>query len=394
VSAPLVVIAGSVAQKPQHGGHTWQFLQYLLGFRRLGWEVLLLDAVEPDQGDPQAAARFLERTWSRAGLDRRWALAAPDGDWFGMGRDEVMDAVRSSRLLINVMGFLRDEQVLDAAPRRVFLDTDPGFPQMWADLGLHDSFEGHDAFVTIGERIGRSDCTIPLCGRDWITTPQPIALESWPAVGGAAARFTGVASWRGAYGPVDHGGVTYGLRVHEHRRFARLPAATGLPFELALDIHRADERDRLLLEDGRWRLVDPRVVAGDPWSYRRYVQGSGAELAVAKGMYVQSRSGWFSERSICYLASGKPVVAHDTGFAELVDTGAGLLAFRTFDEAVAAVEEVARDPEGHGRAARALAEKHFAAERVLPRLLERLEISTERRPPSQARAAAERSPVR
>jgi len=374
MSAPLVTIAGSMAQKPEHGGHTWQFLQYLLGFRSLGWDVLLLDAMEPDSGDPYQGARFLERTMARAGLDGCWALSMGDGDWLGLHRDDVLDAVGRSELLLNVMGFLRDEDVMNAARLRVFLDTDPGFAQMWSALGLHDAFEGHDAHVTIGERIGRPDCTIPTCGIDWITTPQPVVLDAWPVRLGAAARFTSVASWRGAYGPVEYDGVTYGLRVHEFRRFAELPAHTTLPFELALDIHPDEERDLRLLDANGWTRVDPRSAVGDPWSYRRYVQGSGAEFAVAKGMYVKSRSGWFSERSMCYLASGKPVVTQDTGFSESVETGAGLFAFETLDEAVAAVEEVELNPGEHARAARSVAERHYAASVVLPRLLERLDV--------------------
>jgi len=368
-----VVIAGCVAQKPRHGGHTWQFLQYLLGFRSLGWEVLLVDAM--DEGHPADGARFLRDLMARVGLPDRWALACGDGRWLGRSREDVLAAVARSALLVNVMGYLRDEQILDAARLRVFLDTDPGFGQMWAELGLHDAFEGHDAFVTIGERIGRADCTIPTGARDWITTPQPVALEAWPVSPTDGGAFTGVASWRGAYAPIDFEGVGYGLRVHEFRRLADLPRRTSLPFELALDIHPDETNDLELLANGGWKLVDPRVAAGDPWTYRSYVQGSRAEFAVAKGMYVQSRSGWFSERSMCYLASGKPVVAQDTGFTELLDTGEGLLAFRDLDGAVDCVEEVWRSPRRHARAARALAERHFAASQVLPRLLDRLGVA-------------------
>jgi hypothetical protein len=374
MTAPLAVIAGCVAQKPHHGGHTWQFLQYLLGFRRIGWDVLLLDALDEDCGPLDAGVRFLDGTLRSVGLGGRWALSAGAGRWLGWSREDVLEAVARSRLLINVMGYLRDEEVLDAARMTVFLDTDPGFAQMWAALDLHDAFEGHDAFVTIGERIGRDDCSIPTCGREWITTPQPVALDAWHVASPRRRGFTGVASWRGAYGAIDYEGTAYGLRVHEFRRFADLPRLAALPFELALDIHPAETSDLDLLRRGGWHLVDPRRVAGDPWSYRDYIQGSEAEFAVAKGIYVQSRSGWFSERSICYLASGKPVVAQDTGFSELLETGEGLLAFDSVEDALAAVREVWRDPERHARAARSLAERRFAAERVLPRLLERLEL--------------------
>jgi hypothetical protein len=206
-----------------------------------------------------------------------------------------------------------------------------------------------------------------------VTTPQPVVLDQWPAQDPVpASRFTSVASWRGAYGPVDFGGRTYGLRVHELRRFAELPARAGGTWELALDIHPADAADAQRLGAGGWSLVDPAAVAGTPSGYRRYLQGSGAEVMVAKGMYVQSRSGWVSERSLCYLSSGRPVLAQDTGFTELYPTGEGLLAFRTPEEALAGAEAIRGDPVRHAVAARALAEEHFASDLVLGRLLEQV----------------------
>jgi len=272
------------------------------------------------------------------------------------------------------MGFCTDEELLGAARRRVFLDTDPGFGQMWRELGLADIFAGHDVHVTIGERIGASDCTIPTCGLRWITTPQPVVLDAWPVspLPARARRFTSVASWRGAYGPVDYAGHRYGLRVHQFRRFAALPQLTGARFELALDIHPAEREDIGRLRDGGWTLRDPAAVASTPRSYQRYVRGSWAELMVAKGMYVDTRSGWFSERSICYLASGRPVLAQDTGLGDMYPLGRGLLAFATLEEAIAGVETLRENPRRHAEAARALAEEHFDSDKVLARLVDEL----------------------
>ena len=358
-----VVVAGSVAQKPRHGGHAWVFLQYLLGLRRLGFDVLFLDRLPRD---PHGARRVGE-VMQRFGV----AFSLLDGaSAVGLARADVLARVRSSVFLLNVMGFVRDEDVLAAAPRRVFLDIDPGFPQMWRELGLHDAFAGHDAFVTIGENVGRADCGIPTCGLAWITTPQPVVLGEWPARSANGRGFTTVASWRGTYGPVVYDGKTYGLRVHEFRKFARLPRRTGRPFELALEIDPADAGDRELLAANGWSLVDPARVAGDPFAYRAYVQGSKAELMVAKNMYVETRSGWVSDRSICFLASGKPVVAQDTGLGGRYPAREGLLTFSTLDEAAAAVEEVERDYERHARAARALAEDRFDSDKVLTRLID------------------------
>ena len=363
---PSIIVAGSVAQKPRHGGHTWVFLQYLLGFPRLGYDVLFLDRATPD-----ADFGFVARVMDAFELRDSYAVLG-DG---GLSRADVLRRVRRSALLLNVMGFVDDDEILDAAPLSVFLDIDPGFPQMWHELGLHDAFAGHDAFVTIAENIGRPGCEIPTCGRDWLTTAQPVVLEQWPRATNGQGRFTSVASWRGRNGPVEYDGKTYGLRVHEFRKFVALPRRTGRPFELALDIHPGERRDLALLTENAWSLVDPGAVAGDPWTYRRYVAGSAAEFGVAKQMYVETRSGWLSDRTLCYLASGKPVVVEDTGLNHLYPTDAGLLTFSTLDEAEAAVEEVAGDYERHARAARALAEERFDSDRVLGRLLADLGVA-------------------
>jgi hypothetical protein len=372
-----IAIAGSVAQKAHNAGHTWQFLQYLLGFERLGYEVLLLDSLEhaaADAADEQERIAYVDSVMREHGLDEAWTVALPGGRQAGMPRARAVQFVRDADLLLNVMGFCADEELLGAARRRVFLDTDPGFPQMWHDLGLADVFAGHDAHVTIGERIGRPDCEIPTCGLDWITTPQPVVLDAWPRASAPPRRpFTSVASWRGAYGPVDYAGKRYGLRVHEFRRFARLPELTGRAFELALAIHAAEAPDLALLRDTGWSLVDPADVATTPAGYRDFIAESTAELMIAKGMYVQSRSGWFSERSICYLASGRPVVAQDTGLADLYPLGCGLLAFDTLDQAAGCVESIARGYARHADAARAIAEARFDSDKVLARLLERLQ---------------------
>jgi hypothetical protein len=380
-----VVIAGSIAQKPHQSGHAWQFLQYLLGFRRLGWDVLFVDHLDPGlcldaAGAPCAPelsenVAFVASVMREFGLEASWSIGFGEDRHLGVSRRRVLDHARGSDLLINVMGFLADEEILAAAPRRVFLDTDPGFGQMWRALGLTDVFAGHDAHVTIGERIGAADCMVPTCGIDWITTPQPVYLDAWPVEplppDGA---FTSIARWRGAYGPVDFEGRRYGLRVHEFRRFASLPRVTGVACELALDIHPDETDDLRLLRDGGWRLIDPACVARTPAAYRAFIEASAAELMVAKGMYVQSRSGWFSERSICYLATGRPVLAQDTGLGELYPVGEGLLTYGNLDEAVAGVEAICADPARHAAAARAIAEEYFGSDRVLGRLLDRLAV--------------------
>ena len=382
-----VIIAGSLAQRPRQGGHTWVFLQYLLGFKRLGWNVLFLDRLEPEMCfdaagetcllDESLNLRYFLDVMERFRLNNEFGLIYNHGERFiGLSRQQVLETIQKAAFVLNVMGFFNDEEILECARRRVFLDIDPGFGQMWRDLALADLFKGHDDYVTIGENIGQSDCPIPTCGLDWITTPQPIVLDQWrPTSLNGSGQFTSIASWRGPFGPVEYQGKTYGLRAHEFRKFAQLPRLSGHPFQLALDIHTAEVTDLALLADNGWSLINPKESAGDPWAYRSSIQNSKAEFMVAKNMYVRANSGWFSDRSICYLASSKPVLAQDTGIKHLYPTGEGLLIFTNLEEALAGVEEIWGNYERHARAARAVAEEYFDSDKVLPQLLAKLGIA-------------------
>jgi hypothetical protein len=379
-----IVVAGSVAQRPGNGGHTWVFLQYLLGLRKLGWDVLFLDRLEPGmcvdaQGRPSDVERsvniaYLDRVLDEFGLGDRYAVFH-EGGTVGLSRAHVLEKAARAPLVLNVNGFFDDEEVLDAAGLRVYFDIDPGFAHMWRALGLHDAFRGHDAYVTVGESVGRPDSTIPTDGIDWITTPQPVVLEEWPAQPGPGRGFTSVGSWRGPFAPIEYEGATYGLRVHEFRRFAELPRHVTEPLEVALDIDDADAADVELLRAGGWELRDPREIASDPWRYRAYLRDSSAELMVAKNIYVRGRSGWFSDRSICYLASGRPVLAQETGWSDHHPAGEGLLAFSSVEDAIDGIERISADYGRHSRAARDLAEAHFESSRVIGGLLTKLGIA-------------------
>ena len=384
-SRGTVVVAGSVAQRPNKGGHAWVFLQYLLGFRRLGYDVLLLDRLDPAAcrdaaGRPcrpadSAGFRYLARVMERFGLGGDFAVACGGAGYLGLGRGEVLGRVRRAALFLNVMGFFDDPDVLAAARRRTFLDIDPGFPQMWRELGLADLFTGHDDFVTIGLNVGRPGCDVPACGLPWVTTPQPIVLEHWPVrEANPAGPVTSVCTWRGDWGGVEYRGKTYGLRVHEFRRFVDLPRRVDHPFELAVDIHPNEAKDVALLDANGWKRVDPDAAAADPDAYQRYIAASSAEFMVAKNLYVETRGGWFSDRSICYLASARPVVAQDTGVREHFPAGRGLLTFSTVDEAAAALRDVFGDYARHAKAARAVAEECFDSDKVLTRLLGKLGV--------------------
>jgi hypothetical protein len=386
-SKGTICVAGALAQNPGNGGLTWCHLQFLLGFQRLGWEVLFLDRLSPemcvDDGarptsfEESANLRYFRHVMSGFGLTDASSLTC-GGRTAGVPREEVLRRVAASALLFNVMGYIEDEAILAKAQRRVFVDIDPGFPQMWRELGLYDAFAGHDAFVTLGRNIGKPGCAIPTCGLKWISIAQPVVLEQWPAqpAAKADAPFTSIGAWRGLNAPVEYKGRTYGLRVHEFRKFAELPLrCPGVRFEMALDIHPADAKDLGLLRENGWSVVEPKSVAGGPSEYRAYLADSRAEFMVPKQMYVQTNSGLLSDRSAYYLASGRPVLARDTGLAELYPVGEGLITFTTIDEAVAGVEAINRDYSRHSRAARTIAEEHFDSDRVLTGLLANLDIS-------------------
>jgi hypothetical protein len=382
-----ITVAGSLAQKPLQGGHSWVLLQYLLGFRRLGWKVLFLDDLTPEMcfdgrarpcpPEQSLNLQVFRSMMDRFGLQDDCSLIFNGGEkFFGRSRKHVLEHVRDSAFLLNVMGYLTNEEILGQAARLVFLDIDPGFGQMWERLGLGNLFEGHDDHVTIGERIGTGDCRIPTCGLSWITTPQPVVLSQWPArIDESCRQMTSIISWRGAYGPVAYQGRSYGLRAHEFRKFIDLPRRTRQKFRLALKIHPNDSADLKALEEHRWEIVDPSRVAGDPWAYRKFIQNSASELMVAKNMYVDTQSGWFSDRSICYLASGKPVLAQNTGLDGLLPVGEGLLLFRTLDEAVEGVKALQSDYVRHARSARAIAEECFDSDKVLAGLLGKLGVN-------------------
>jgi hypothetical protein len=364
----------------------WVFLQYLLGFRRLGYDVLYLDAVEPESYvDEYGRSCLLEESWNvrymrqvmaAFDLQDNYSLLCDGGTrHVGLSRSEVVARVRRAKCLINVMGFLRDEEILSAARRRIFLDIDPGFGQMWRELGLADIFAGHDAYVTVGTNVGRSECTVPTCGLDWIPTNPPVVLEHWPmAVSQIGGNFTSVVTWRGVFGPIEYQGTTYGLRVHEFRKFIELPQRSAQPFELTLDIHPTETVDLSALRQNGWQLVDPASVTRSPQDYQNYIQSSKAEFGVAKNLYVKTRGGWISDRTVCYLASGKPVLIQDTGIRELLPTGEGVLLFSNVDEAVDGVGKICRNYAAHCQAARRVAEEHFDSDKVLSRLLMNMRI--------------------
>jgi hypothetical protein len=380
VSKLRIVLSGMVAAVPDQGGAAWAVLQFLLGLKRLGHEVLFVEECGPDDVRPAGTAfersenaAYFRKAISDVGLEGDASLLfSGTNETVGVGYGDVRATAQGADLLLNISGLLRDETLLELVRARVYVDLDPAFSQLWHDEGVDVRFADHTHFVTVGQAIGTADCPIPTGGLDWITTLPPVVLDHWPR----AARitedaFTTVGNWRG-YGSVTRDGIQYGQKAHSLRELITLPKDTGKRFLLAMAIDPGEEKDIEALAENGWEVVDPLTVASTPSDYQAFVQGSKAEFGVAKSGYVKSRCGWFSDRSACYLASGRPVIAQETGFSRFLPTGDGLFSFEGAGDVAAAIDEVERDYSRHAAAARDLAEEHLDSDKVLERLVERI----------------------
>jgi hypothetical protein len=397
-----VVVTGLAATYP-YGGVFWDYLQYPLGLHRLGHEVLYLEDTGKWCYDPRAQtfveegrrnAAFLS-CWIAAlepALNDRWFFRDAAGTCYGRPWRDVVDFCRNADLFLHLSAscWMRDEYL--AAKRLAFIDSDPMFTQASVPGYLAGTLDdaarsrvemllAHDVFFTFGENVGAPDCRIPTELFDWKPTRQPVVLSWFKDASLPVARrrpvLTTVASWESTEKRALVEGVSYGGKCLEFERFLDLPERSALPLELALNGRFPRER---LLAAG-WELVDPNRVSLDPWTYRSYLARSLGEWSVAKHAYVESRSGWFSGRSACYLALGVPTVVQDTGFGCALPSGDGVLAFSTLDEAAAAIEAVTSDPVRHARAAREAAQAHFDAGDVLGRLIDEAFADSQRRSP-------------
>lgn len=388
-----ILVLGALAEMP-FAGVAWQILHYLEGFRRLGHEVTYVEDtgswpydpyVETVTDDATGAVRRMDALLGAHGFGEHWAFrnAARPDEVHGLGAGALAERLRAADVLVNLSGVTVLSQAHMDVPIRIYLETDPVTPQLEADGGHRftlDMLAAHTHHFTFGERIGTPGCAVPVGDVTYLPTRQPVVVDWWapadddggPADGRATAdgglRCTTVASWDQAHKDIVWCGEQYTWsKSAEFEKLLGVPGRVDATLELALALD--DTTTLARLRDAGFVVRPARELSADPEAYRDYIRASGGEFTAAKDQNVRLRSGWFSDRTATYLASGRPAVVQDTGFDAVLPTGEGLLSFRTPDEAVAALQEVAGDPERHARAALAIAREHFDAESVLARLL-------------------------
>lgn len=398
-----LIVVGTAASNP-YAGMAWMHMQIVLGLRRLGHDAYYFELTRTWPYDPKLDRRVSTSAYPMAylsdlakgfDLEHCWAYrrSYTDGQWFGLSKARAEELLAHADAVFNVAGATQFyEEDLDVG-RLVYFGTDPVIHEIGyrsrVDFKNRMIVDEHDDVVTYGENIGTERCPLPPLPTQRARTRQPVVIDLWADAGSPRDLITTVGNWKQEGRDVVYNGETYHWsKHHEFLKFLDLPLRTELNFELAMNladprtiVHGRGEEVRarglevddytLLLNHG-WLLADAREFTTDPWSYRDYIRSSKAEFTVARDLNVRLRSGWFSERSACYLAAGRPVITQDTGFSDVLPTGEGLFAVTSLDEAAAAVEAVTRDPERHSRAARDIAEEYFRAERVLGKLLEEL----------------------
>jgi len=367
-----VLVAGIIARYP-FGGVTWCSLMYLLGLRALGHDVLYIEDTgeciyDPEQNtrseDPSYGTRYIHDALAPFDLGDRWSFVNFDGSYHGVTREQVQAFCADAELFINLSGgswFWRDEYV--KIPRKVFIDSDPVFTQLAIAKGegwYVDFFRGFDRLFTFGANIGTPASDVPDGGLTWHKTWQPVVIDQWRTdTPPAHDAFTTVMTWKiESFADVD------GNKDKEFIKVLNLPSRVPTRFTLAVNGPQA------LLQQHGWDTVDAMGVSRSLWDYRQFIQDSKGEFGVAKNAYVAHRSGWFSDRTECYLAAGRPAIVQDTGWSAHLPTGTGLLPFSTPEEAIDALQRVSADWVTHSRRASEIAREHFDASVILRRLIE------------------------
>jgi hypothetical protein len=382
---PRVLIFGLIARMPM-AGIAWQALHYLEGFRRCGYDAYYVEDcwewpydAERDTAtdDPTFTVDYLAKLMRWAGFDGRWVYRGPTREVFGVSAEAYGRLLREADGLVNVTGGTELLEEHLRVPVRIYLETDPVLPQIALARGDGYTWEmvrAHTHHFTFAEAYGAEECEIPVVDVAYQPTRQPVVIDWWSTGEGVlpdAAPFSTIATWNQAgEKDVEWNGRTLVWSKHEQfMKFLDVPRLSPWPMELAITTANAGVRE--LLAENCWSVADAWALSRKILPYRDYIVAARGEFSVAKGQYTDVCSGWFSDRSACYLAAGKPVLLQATGFERILPTGRGLFAFSTSDEVGAAMEEIERDYEGHSRAAREIADEHFAAERVVGGMMER-----------------------
>ncbi len=381
-----LVVVGTMASNP-YAGMAWMHMQVAVGLRRLGHDVYYFETTSSWPYDPVRAARvsdsdyaipYLSRVAASFGLGDRWAYrrSYSDKEWFGLGRSKAEDLLAHADAVFSISGSTRFAEEDLKVGRLVYFGTDPVGHELAlanGDDDIRTLIEEHNDFVTYGENIGNPDCPIPPLPRLRSKTRQPVLLDIWQNGAPSGEQFTTVCNWRQVGHDIEYRGETYyWSKHHEFLKFIDLPRRIGQPIVLAMNLGYISPEEHRMLQSNGWQLADAQTFTTDPWPYRDYVRASRGEFTVAKDQNVRLRSGWFSERSACYLAAGRPVITQDTGFGKVLPCGEGLFAFNTLDEIIAAFEAINSDYQKHSRAARAIAEQYFKAETVLAKVIDDL----------------------
>jgi hypothetical protein len=360
----------------------WHHLQYLLGLKALGHDVLFLEdsddypsCYDPSTHsvtiDPTYGLAFATRVFDRLKLGNKWTYYdAHKNAWHGPAANRARDFIGQADLLIDVSGVNPIRHTLENIPVRVLIDTDPAFTQVrhLTNESARLRAMQHTAFFSFGESIEGKQSSVPDDGFKWKATRQPIVLDAWPLDRPPTyGAFTTVMQWD-SYTAVEFNGQRFGMKSESFSMIADLPTRVDMLLEVALGGHAAPREE---LKQHGWLLADPLAVARDPWDYQKYIGMSRGEFSVAKHGYVTSHSGWFSERSACYLAMGRPAVVQDTGFSRNLACGAGLWAFDDADSAANALDQVQSNYQCECRAARELVSEYFDSRKVLTSLIER-----------------------
>jgi hypothetical protein len=376
-----ILVLHFVGQMPL-AGIAWQAMHYLLGLERLGYEAWYVEDGGANPYDPRASSvamecnynvGFLERVMERHGLGGRWAYWDAINDrYYGLSRQRVQALYTEADGLINLCGATRLRSEHLACPIRILVETDPVYEQIkYAanDPAARAYVDAHTHFFTYGENLGAADCPVPLSGVPWRPTRPPVDVELWPAAADTRPCFTTIATWENKGKDIELDGERYVWSKHVNfLRFLDLPRRRPETcFRMAMEP--PDEEVRQKVAAAGWGIVDPAPVSADMASYRDFIAGSRGELTVAKDIYVRPNSGWFSDRSVCYLAAGRPVVTMRTGFGKFYPVGRGLFEFDDHAEALAGIDAIAADYPRHSRAARELAREYFGAERVIGDML-------------------------